>query len=419
MKVVAARRQALPEVSLRLVVEAGAGALPVDRAGLASLTARLLTEGAAGVGAAEMATRLDRIGASFTVSSGYDVTVLSMHTLSGTLEEALDFLASAVQSPDFLDGEVERVRQERVDEIRRKEDEPAHRAAQGLLEAVYGDHPFGALTIGTSERVAELDAHTIRSFHASTYLPGGAALVACGHVEQDRLLELVDSRFSGWGRGAPDSAIPATVESSGAEEVLLIDRPGSQQSELRIGGIGIARGATDEFDVRVLNAILGGVFNSRLNMKLREEKGWTYGARTTFAMRRAAGPFVARTAVETAVTADALAEMFRELKRMSEELPTQEEMRLAINALTLSLPRKFETVSQVTSKVVETVTYGLPDDYWPTFSDRVCAVDPEAVVQASRRYLDRARLTALVVGDAAVVAQPLERYGAVQLKAAT
>jgi zinc protease len=408
-------RRQLPEVSLRLVGQAGAGETSPAFAGLASLTARLLSQGAGDRGAPEMASWLGRIGASFSASAGYDATVLSMHTLASELNAALDYLAEVALRPTFADAEVERVRQERVDELRRKEDEPTHLANMGLARAIYGEHPYGVLSTGTAAAVSAIETSMVRDFHVERYGAGTATLVACGDIDPSHFAYLAERRFRDWDGTQPlgqPPALPTAAHEAGA--VILIDRPGSRQSEIRIGGIGISRGAPDEFEVRVMNAILGGVFNSRVNMNLREDKGWTYGASTSFALRRAKGPFVARAAVETGVTSEALEAILAEFARLTAEPPSGDEMRLAKSALTLSLPLRFETSGRIASRVAELATYGLPDDYWLRYRDRVEDVQLDDVIRAGARYLGPESLVLLVVGDGEVVEPGLAALGPVR-----
>jgi zinc protease len=195
--------------------------------------------------------------------------------------------------------------------------------------------------------------------------------------------------------------------------VTLVDRPGSQQSEIRIGAVGLARGDDDEIPVLVMNAILGGLFSSRINLNLREDKGWTYGARSGFSLRRAPGPFVASAAVETPVTARAFEEMLFEIRSMTERPPSEDELALARNALILSLPRQFETTSQVASKEAERVAYDLPPDWWERFPARVGQVGRDEVVRVAERYLDPAGLVLVAVGDAAALRSDLSSLGRV------
>ncbi|MGH7541520.1 MAG: M16 family metallopeptidase, partial [Gemmatimonadota bacterium] len=234
----------------------------------------------------------------------------------------------------------------------------------------------------------------------------------CGDVRAEALAAGLARHFGGWEGGSPRSPRPPVPERplAGAR-TILIDRPGSAQAELRIGTIGAPYDSEDHHAIVMANAILGGLFNSRINMNLREDKGWTYGARSGFRFRRGAGPFVVRTAVETRVTADALREMLDETARMREEPPNADEMRLAANALTLSLPRQFETASQVTRRVARQFIYDLPPDYWERYREHIEAVTPEQVREICRTYLAEDRLVLLAVADADAVAADLGRMG--------
>jgi zinc protease len=412
-------RRVLPEVSLRLITEAGAAVEPSGECGVSELTGRLLSEGAGRRDAMEMAEWLDHLGATFTVSTSYDVTMVSMHSLTDTLTGALDFLAAAIREPSFAGTETSRVRQERLDEIERDRDEPAIVASRRLAAVIYGDHPYGRPSDGTYESVAGIEAEGVRDFHARHYTARGAALIACGDVEPARLMAELEARFGDWTAGSAAAGLPATpAEPLQPGRPTIVDRPGSAQSEIRIGTIGAPFLTPDLYAATVANAILGGLFSSRINMNLREDKGWTYGARSAFHFRRGAGPFVAQTAVETAVTADALGEMLTEIRGMVSDPPTEEELSLAKNALTLSLPRQFETTSQVTGKLARQVTFGLPEDFWERYPDRINAVTRDETVDVIERYLAPERLVLLVVGDSSSVADGLRAFGPLEVVSA-
>ncbi len=410
-------RPRLPEVSMRLVADAGADAEPADRSGVAGLTGRLLTEGAAGRSAMEVAEWLDRLGAGFSASVTYDAAVVSMHLLEDTLEESLDFLRAVVREPAFEEGEVERIRDERLDEIQRDRDEPDTVADETLIASVYGAHPYGRPSGGLQPTVEALEAADVRAFHRRRYGADGAAMAVCGDVDARRVRRLLEERFGDWRRGEGSEGPPDTPDRPvAAGDTVLVDRPGSAQAEVRVGGVGAPRSTDDYFAVTVMNAVLGGLFNSRVNMNLREEKGWTYGARTAFRHRRAAGPFVASAAVETPVTADALREFEKELRGMAERPPEGEELELAKNNLTLSLPRKFETPSQVSRRMATQLLYGLAEDYWERYRERVEAVTADEVAEAARRYLDPERMVRVAVADADEVGEELEELGGLEVR---
>ncbi len=410
-----ARVPKLPEVAIRLMVDGGAGAEPAVEAGVAALTAKVLPAGAAGRTAMQMAEWLDHLGASIGSGVGHDSARFSLHTLSDTCEEALDYLASVVLAPSFLPDEVARVREERLDEVRRSGDEPGELASEALSEAIFGDHPYGRPVRGRVETLEALDSGKLRKFWEHSYGAGSSFLVAAGDVDPDAFVSAVERSFGAWAAGGDRSSavsLPGPVNSAGT--VTLVDRPGSRQSEIRIGAIGLARGDEDEIPVLVMNAILGGLFNSRINLNLREDKGWTYGARSGFSLRRAPGPFVASAAVDTPVTARALEEMLSEIRSMTERPPSEDELALARNALILSLPRQFETTSQVASKEAERVAYDLPLDWWERFPARVGQVGRDEVVRVAERYLDPAGLVVVAVGEADSLRADLSSFGTVE-----
>lgn len=407
----------LPEVSIRMLLDAGAVLEEPRRSGVAELTGELLTEGAGGRSALEVAEWLDRLGAGFGVSVGYDAALVSMHLLAETVEEGLDFLRTVVRAPEFSDEEVARVRKERVDEIERDRDEPSTVADEALIAAVYGEHAYGRPSGGLHPTVASLDRDAVREFHAERYVASGSAVVVCGDVDAGEVRRGLEARFGDLesGEAAPLPEPPDPRPAAEADTVL-VHRPRSAQSELRVGAVGLTRDHGDYYRAKILEGVLGGLFNSRLNMNLREEKGWTYGVRTSFDFRRLPGPFVGSVAVETGATAAAFREFDREIRGIVEEPPTEDEMRLAKNALTLSLPRQFETAGQISRKAATQALYGLEPDYWERYTARVEAVDRDEVVEAAREYLEADRLVRVAVGDADEVAAGLEELGSLEVR---
>ena len=409
LRLLVAEDHQLPEVSLRLVVEAGAVAEPAGSPGLAELTSRLLTEGAGGRSAPETAEWLDRLGASFHASAGYDVTTINLHTLSDVLDGTLDFLRAVAREPTLAPDELERVRAETADELERERDEADVVADHALIRAIFGDHRYGTPSAGEPGTVRSLEREEVVDFHRRRYTAEDAVAVACGDVDADSLRDALEDRFGDWERGdARPAASPPPGEAEEAGRVLVVDRPGSAQAEVRLGTVGLSRGDEGFFPTLVGNAVLGGLFNSRVNMNLREEKGWTYGARTSFHFRRSPGPFVAAAAVETGAAAAALEEFLEEIRGMWNRPPDEGELEVARNNLVLSLPRRFETVGQVTSRVAARLIHDLPDDWWRRYRERVEAVDGDEAVGRLRELLSPDRLTAVVVAGADEVVPDLE-----------
>ena len=417
LRVEIATRTRTPDVALRLVVEGGAGTTSAAESGLANLAGGLLIEGAGGRSSHDMAAWLDTMGASFGCATSYDQAVLSMHAMSDQFGEALEFLAATAQVPDFDEHEVARIRALRLDRIRRRQDEPAELASIHLADAVFGSHPYGVPLTGTLDSVARFATRELSAFWSARVHPSAATLVICGAVDPVQAFEDIERHFGIWSGSetAVQAVPPIAARPVRSGEVLLVDRSVSRQTELRVGGIGLPRGAPDEIPVLMMNAILGGLFNSRINLNLREDKGWTYGARTMFIRRRAAGPFVLSTAVDTDVTARAVEQIYAEFERLCESPPTDEELNLAANALALSLPLQFESAGQIAGMRVDTVTYGLAEDYWESFPEEVRAVTAGQVTATARRYLDPENLVLLAVGDVARFEVELRRFGPVEV----
>lgn len=417
LRVDIARTAAIPDVAMRLVLGAGAGTTPPTRAGLATLACDLLSEGAGGRTASEMAEWIDGLGAAFDARASYDACVLSMHAVNDQLEDVLEYLATVARQPDFEAGEVAHRRAMLLDRLRRRIDEPSEVAADALAAAVFGPHPYGAPLVGTVESVRELGAAELAGFWGRSARPDSACLVVCGDVDPAAALEAVEREFGDW--KAPDEPPPvdppAPTAAVRAGDVLLLDRASSRQTELRVGGVGIARGVDGEEAALVMNAVLGGLFSSRINLNLREDKGWTYGARSVLLRRRRPGPFLLRTAVATEATAEAFREIVAEIERLRREPPSASEMELAANALTRSLPLQFQTSSQLARRRAESVIYGLPEDYWERFPGRVRSVRPDAVRAAARDLLDPSGLVLLAVGAVEEFASELGELGRVAL----
>jgi zinc protease len=412
------RRDQLPEAMLALVLRAGSASVGSEQAGLASLVAKVLPEGAGGRGSREMAVWLDGMGAHLGIGVGYDSMVLRLHTLSESLEPALDALAAVVMRPDFLEAEVERCKAERLDSIRRSRDEPAEVAADVMADLLYGGHPYGRLSRGREDTVESLGRDDLVKFHGGRFDPGTATLVGCGDLPAG-FDDSVVRRFESWTASESTlNAAPSEPAAAAPPGIVLVDRPGSAQSEIRVGAVGMRRGDPAESAARVAVSILGGLFNSRLNMNLREDKGWTYGARCGISLRRAPGPLTMRAAVETAVTGAAIREMLGEASKMRDSLPTEQEMETAAGALVRSLPLRFETNSQVAGRIAEQVIYDLPDDYWSTYASRIESLSRDDVRDVSHRLLDPDGLVVLVVGDAAAVLADLESLGPVTMREA-
>jgi zinc protease len=416
MAVLAIHHDDLPQISTRLVLPHGTVEDPRERAGTALLTARALTEGTRERSASAVAEWLDFLGARFSLEVTYDASVLSLHFLSRVFDQALDFLAEVVTDPAFDPREVERLRDERLVEIARGRDEPRVIAGLRLSEAMFGDHPYGMRTGGVEQTVREIGSDALRSCHTRYYRPRDATLVIVGDVpSSDELKKRLEEAFGAWtGEAVPPQSL-GDPEPIDGRRLWAVQRAGPQ-SEIRVGVLGVARSDPDYAAISVMNAILGGLFSSRINMNLREEKGWTYGASSVLHAWKRRGPLSVSTAVDAEVTVAAVREILGEMERMKTNPASSEELELAINSLTLSLPRLFETPSQVSRRVKQQIIYDLPADYWETYADQVRATSEADVQRVANCLLDTEAATVVVVGPVDRFLSELEELGTVEVR---
>ncbi|MGD8869070.1 MAG: pitrilysin family protein [Gemmatimonadales bacterium] len=416
LSVLAVRHDDIPEVSARLVFNSGAAEDDRGQAGTALLTARALTEGTRGRPAPGVAEWLDYLGARFSVDVDYDASVISLHFLSRVFDGALEFLAETIAEPAFEAKEVARLRDERLDEIASGLDESRIVASLRVNEATFGSHPYGMRVGGVAETVREIDGSHLNMFHSRFYRPSGATLVIVGDLpELDALRSGLESAFASW-QGEVEQVRQLEEPEPPAGSVLWAVNWAGPQSEIRVGGVGISRADPDYAAVLVMNSILGGLFSSRINMNLREDKGWTYGASSRFDARKRSGPYLVSTAVDARATIPAVREILGELGRMKSEPATDEELELAVNALTLSLPRTFETVGQVSGRIAQQVIYELSDDYWDQFAQEIRAVTRGDVERVADRFLSDDRIAIVVVGPVEEYRDQLGEFAAVEMR---
>lgn len=402
LEVVYVRHGTLPIVHATLVTRGGMSDDPASLPGLAAFTSGMLDEGAGGRGALELSDAVAQLGARLSTNVAWDAAYVDLHVLPSRLPDALALMADVATRPDFPAAELERLREEELTDLARGVDEPRVIAGNAFSSLVYGDHPYGR--VATTEAVRRIERDVLRRFHSAFYRPGGSTLILVGDVNADALHPVVERAFGGWTGGAagalpPTGAAPEVASTT----VYLIDKPGAAQSEVRIGHPGVSRDHPDYFPLIVLNTILGGSFTSRLNTNLRETHGFTYGAGSSFAMRRDAGPFTASAAVITAKTDSAVVEFFTELNRIRDEAVSPAELQRAKSYVALGLPRRFETTQSVASQLADLTTYGLSMDFYNDYVERVMSVTAGDVSRVAREHVRPDRAVVVIVGDLATI----------------
>lgn len=402
----------VPVVSMALVIRHGTAADPAGQPGLASLTADLLDEGAGALTAIEVAEAFGRLGTELDVDVGPDATVLSLSCLSRVAPEVLARLADVVMRPRLEPKDFERIRDLRLARLRQISRSAAATADRAFTTTIFDGHPYGHGSLGTTRALESMYTEACRSFWASAYRPGDATLIITGALGDGAVLRAAVEAFGAWTAAAPPHPVPVdTATEAAGGRVLLIDRPGAPQSELRLGHRGPARHVPDYHALVVLNAIVGGQFTSRINRRLREEKGVTYGARSSFDFRRLAGVFCCDSSVQADATADAVRDVLDELVRVGVDPVGEDELAAATALLTRGYVRHFETAGQLTRGLSQLASLDLPDDTFDRFVPGVEAVTARDVQAAARAHVHADQATVVVVGDASMVASSLEHLG--------
>jgi zinc protease len=397
----------IPVTTLMLMIRRGAGDDPPAKEGLAAITVDMLDEGSEGHSAIEMHERLARVGGQLDSDIGPDAAVLTVTLLSRFTGPALGLLAEMVARPTLAEADFHRVRQLRLHRLAQLRDVPGAVADRTFMRLLYGSHPYGHTPLGSEAALGSISIDDVRAFHAALLRPSETTLVVVGDRGHQEIRRLTEESFAGWTgqAAAAPIALPALPE---PRRLNVVPRPGAPQSELRIGHVAAARQTPDYHSLVAANAVLGGQFVSRINLNLREDKGFTYGARTSFDFRRLPGPFALQASVQTSATARAIEESVAEISGIRGPKPvTAGELALGIAALTRGYARNFETAEQVARAVTQIALYNLPDDYFAEFVPRVQAVTVDEVTRVASAYLDPARLTTLVVGDYDAIAGDL------------
>ena len=391
----------VPIAQLNLVVRRGSADDPSGKFGIASMTASMLTEGAGARSALEIADAIDFLGADISTTSGIDSTSVRLEAPVARLSEALSVMADVALRPSFPSEELERVRQERLTSLLQARDSPETIASLAFARVLYGPaHRYGTATIGTEDTIRGFTRGDLLAFYTSMYRPDNATLVVVGDVQIETIMPLLETSFGTWTtRGSPTApVIPPAPPTRMRREVYLVDKPGAPQSQIRIGAVGVARSTPDFFPIQVMNTMLGGAFGSRLNLNLREKRGYTYGAGSFFDMRLGPGPFTASAGVQADKTAESLTEFFNELNGILAP-PPADELERTRNYVALRFPAGFETIGAISARLEQLIVYDQPDDYFSRYVQNIQAIGASDVQRVARRYVQPDRVAVVVVGD--------------------
>ena len=408
----------LPVADFVLVVKSGGTADPANKAGTASLASAMLREGTTTRSSLQIADQTAFLGISLGTGSTWDATSVALHTPTGKLDSALALFADVALRPSFPANEFDRLKKNRLTEILQIKDRGPSIANQAYASILYGSqHPYGTLMAGTQQTVEGLSVTDLKAYYASEFKPNNATLIVVGDVQPADIERRVRVLFGSWQRGPIPERTHPTPPAAGQTTIYLIDKPGAPQSSFRIGSVGVPRSTKDFFALSVLNTILGGSFTSRLNNTLREVKGYTYGAGSSFDMRKMAGPFTASSEVVAAKTDSALLVFMNELNAIRQPVPPDEIVR-AKRYSQLRLPWSFETSQQIAGGLVPVVLYDLPADFFSTYVQNIEAVTQADIQRVANQYINPSTLAIVIVGDRKTIESGLKatNVGAISVR---
>jgi len=414
LRVIHVHHAVQPIANLTLYLHTGGADDPAERAGRTAMAADLLDKGTSTRTADQISEAIEGVGGSLWTNADADFLTVSSTVLAEDLPLAFDLVADVTRRPTFPADEFALVRQRTLSGLRAQLGQPGEIARRRFVQEVYGEgHPYG--TSPTPASVEGVTRQELVDLHARTFRPDAAVLVVAGAVDAAQARALAERHFGDWQPGAlPRPALPAPVD-PGPTRIALVHRPGSVQATIRIGHLGIRPDEPEFFPLQVMNRVLGGGFTSRLMQRLRDEKGWAYGAGSAFTLPREVGIFSAATEVRTAVADSAVAEILSQLRALREQPMDPAEMQSAVDYLVGSFPLTIETAGQIAGQIARARLIGRPLEHITEYRERIQAVTPDDVTRAARRHVDADRAVVVVVGDAVELLPRLRGIAPLQL----
>jgi len=414
IRLVTAPVKKLPLATVLVIVDAGSANEQRGKEGIASLTAGGLLEGTGRFDGGELAEKFEQLGTSLESGADWDSAFIKITTLSDKLEEATRLLGEVISSPVFPEREIQRLKAERLAEILQLETEPRGLADEKFSQFLYSpESRYSRPDEGSTESVSALSRRDVDQFYRSNYRAEATTVIVAGDVTPERARAVVADAFQNWPSGSAQKPQLTTTARTKTRRVHIVHKPEAPQSELRVGHVGLPRKHPDFFPTMVMNAVLGGLFGSRINLNLREAHGYTYGASSYYDWRRGAGPFVVSTAVESEVTSPALKEILLEIERIRSDRISDEELSLARDYLEGVFPIRYETTAAISAALATLVIHDLPADYYDTYRKNINKVSADAVLEAAISHLHPAELQTVIVGDAKMIQGSLadSRFG--------
>ena len=416
LRIVVLENHRVPTFNMQMVFLSGGLVDPADHHGLAQFTAALLREGTATRKSKDIAEQVDALGGTLSANAGLSTftSVVNASGLVENLDQMFELFADVIRNPKFPQDEVEKYKTRTISQLQFQRSIPQFLAQERFQRAIYGEHP-ASLISPPLESIKRTTSEDLARFHSTYYRPNNAILAIVGDVTLKEVMPKIERAFGDWQKGeVPATKIPA-APNQGAAKIYLIDRPGSVQTVLQLGTLGIERIDPDYFALVVANRILGGGPAARLFLNLREDKGYTYGAYSSFGSSKYRGTWVSSSEVRTDVTEGAMKEFMYELKRLREEKVDATELENAKRAIIGGFALDLEQPQSLLQNIITQKLYDMPADYWDTYPQRVAAITAEDVQRVAQKYIDLQHLQIVAVGDASKARDVLSKYGTVEV----
>jgi len=415
LKVILAQRKGVPTVVGRLVMNAGFASDALAKPGLASLAMDMLDEGTATLDALQISEKMQLLGASINAGSDLDASYVNFTTLLPTFDPTLDLFADILLNPAFPQKEFDRLKKDHLNNIEREKSEPYGMALRVMPKVLYGPgHAYGNPMYGSGYEgtVQSITPEDIRKFYNTWIKPNNATLVVVGDIQMTDLVSSLESKLATWKKGDVPKNIIASVPNAAGKKIYLINKPEATQSVIFAAYLTVPYGQVSQPALNALNNILGGDFVSRLNMNLREDKHWSYGAGSFVWDVKAQRPFLAYVSVQMDKTKESIQEIEKEFTSIINSKPvTADEFNRVQRNMTLQLPGMWETNSSVGSSVVEMVKFNLNDDYYKTYDGKVRKLTREELQELGKQVIKPEYLTWIVVGDKTKIADSMKELG--------
>ena len=417
LQVVVLTSPKVPTFNMQMVVLSGGLSDAADYRGLAGFTANLLREGTTKRSSKDIAEQVDALGATLTANSGLAsmITTVNSGGLVENLDQTLDLFADVIRNPTFPQAEVEKFKARTFAQLQFQRSIPQFLAQEQFSRAIYGNGHPASLVVPPAESIKKLSSKDLSEFHAKYYRPNNAILAIVGDVTMKDIMPKLEKAFGDWQKGdVPATTIPP-APAPGDARIVLIDRPGSVQTVLQLGTLGIERTNPDYFAVLLADKVLGGGPTGRLFLNLREDKGYTYGAYSNFGGTKFRGTWVSSSEVRIDVTEGAMDEFMKELKLLRDEKVPADELENAKRSIIGGFALSLEQPQALLTNVITQKLYNLPADYWDTYPQKVTAITADDVQRVAQKYIDLGHLQIVAVSDAAKAKEVLTKFGKVEV----